>query len=78
MRGKLLDGSWRTLLITNIAQHRINDYCEGNAWQYLWLTLKTQGTDLIYLEEMVTTKLDELFSMSSDLEERSSMDITND
>lgn len=78
MRGKFLDGSWRTPFDPVSAQHRINDYCEGNAWQYLWLTPQDpEGLiDLLGGDKKFTTKLDELFSMSSDLEEGSSMDIT--
>ena len=30
MRGKLSDGSWRTPFDPVSAQHRVNDYCEGN------------------------------------------------
>ncbi len=78
MRGKMADGSWRTPFDPKSAQHRINDYCEGNAWQYLWLTpqdpeglIELLGGDLGF-----TKKLDQLFSISSDLEEGSSMDIT--
>ncbi|MDE7389163.1 MAG: GH92 family glycosyl hydrolase, partial [Muribaculaceae bacterium] len=37
VRGKMADGSWRTPFDPNFAQHRANDYCEGNAWQYTWL-----------------------------------------
>ena len=33
---QMADGSWRTPFDPNFAQHRANDYCEGNAWQY-WL-----------------------------------------
>ncbi|MFL2623230.1 MAG: GH92 family glycosyl hydrolase [Flavobacteriaceae bacterium] len=78
MRGKLSNGEWRTPFDPVSAQHRINDYCEGNAWQYLWLVpqdpeglITLLGGDEKYIE-----KLDTLFSMSSDLEEGSSMDIT--
>ena len=78
MRGKFLDGSWRTPFDPVSAQHRINDYCEGNAWQYLWLVPQDpEGLiDLLGGDEKFINKLDRLFSMSSDLEEGSSMDIT--
>jgi len=78
MRGRLSNGSWRTPFDPVSAQHRINDYCEGNAWQYLWL-VPQDPEGLIGLlggDEKFIKKLDELFSMSSDLEEGSSMDIT--
>jgi predicted alpha-1,2-mannosidase len=78
MRGKLADGSWRTPFDPVSAQHRVNDYCEGNAWQYLWLVpqdpeglIELLGGDKPYIE-----KLDQLFSMSSEQEEGASIDIT--
>ena len=78
MRGKFLDGSWRTPFDPVSAQHRINDYCEGNAWQYLWLVPQDpEGLiDLLGGDKPFIKKLDRLFSMSSELEEGSSMDIT--
>ena len=78
MRGKMADGSWRTPFDPKSAQHRVNDYCEGNAWQYLWLTPQDpEGLiELLGGDKGFTTKLDQLFSISSDLEEGSSMDIT--
>jgi len=78
MRGKMADGSWRTPFDPKSAQHRVNDYCEGNAWQYLWLTPQDpEGLiELLGGDKGFTTKLDQLFSISSELEEGSSMDIT--
>ena len=78
MRGKLSDGSWRTPFDPVSAQHRVNDYCEGNAWQYLWLVPQDpEGLiELLGGDEKYTQKLDQLFSMSSDQEEGASMDIT--
>ncbi len=78
MRGKMADGSWRTPFDPKSAQHRVNDYCEGNAWQYLWLTPQDpEGLiELLGGDKGFTSKLDQLFSISSDLEEGSSMDIT--
>jgi predicted alpha-1,2-mannosidase len=78
MRGKLSDGSWRTPFNPISAEHRVNDYCEGNAWQYLWLVPQDpEGLiELLGGDEKYTEKLDELFSMSSDLGEEASMDIT--
>ncbi|RIA09301.1 putative alpha-1,2-mannosidase [Flavobacteriaceae bacterium MAR_2010_72] len=78
MRGKLADGSWRTPFNPVSAQHRVNDYCEGNAWQYLWLVpqdpeglIELLGGDKLYIE-----KLDQLFNMSSELDKGASIDIT--
>ena len=81
MRGRLSDGSWRTPFNPISAEHRVNDYCEGNAWQYLWLVPQDpEGLiELLGGDEKYTEKLDELFSMSSDLGEgahETSMDIT--
>ena len=78
MRGKLSDGSWRTPFDPISAEHRINDYCEGNAWQYLWLVPQDpEGLiELLGGDEEFNNKLDELFSMSSELGEEASMDIT--
>ena len=37
MRGVNADGSFSEPFSPFFAGHRINDYCEGNAWQYTWL-----------------------------------------
>ena len=78
MRGKLSDGSWRTPFNPVSAEHRVNDYCEGNAWQYLWLVPQDpEGLiELLGGEDAFNKKLDELFSMSSELGDEASMDIT--
>ena len=78
MRGKLSDGSWRTPFDPVSAQHRVNDYCEGNAWQYLWLVPQDpEGLiELLGGDDAFNEKLDELFSMSSEQEIGASMDIT--
>jgi predicted alpha-1,2-mannosidase len=78
MRGKLEDGSWRTPFDPVSAQHRVNDYCEGNAWQYLWLVPQDpEGLiELLGGDEPYIAKLDALFSMSSELDEGASIDIT--
>ena len=67
MRGKLSDGSWRTPFDPISAEHRVNDYCEGNAWQYLWLVPQDpEGLiELLGGDEEFNKKLDELFNMSS-------------
>ncbi|MDQ2179016.1 GH92 family glycosyl hydrolase [Marinifilum sp. D714] len=78
MKGRMKDGSWRTPFDPVSAQHRVNDYCEGNAWQYLWL-VPQDPEGLIQLfggDKPFITKLDSLFSISSDLEEGASADIT--
>lgn len=37
MKGRLADGSRRTPFNPLYSTHRGDDYCEGNAWQYMWL-----------------------------------------
>jgi putative alpha-1,2-mannosidase len=37
VRGKDSNGNWRTPFDPFASQHRADDYCEGNAWQYTWL-----------------------------------------
>ncbi len=78
MKGKMVDGSWRTPFDPYSAQHRVNDYCEGNAWQYLWLVPQDpEGLiDLLGGEKPFVSKLDSLFSISSELEEGASSDIS--
>ena len=78
MKGKMKDGSWRTPFDPYSAQHRVNDYCEGNAWQYLWLVPQDpEGLiDLLGGEKPFVAKLDSLFSISSELEEGASSDIS--
>ena len=78
MRGKMADGSWRTPFDPIEAQHRVNDYCEGNAWQYIWLVPHDPYglIDLFGSEQAYTKKLDELFSMSSELKAGASSDIS--
>lgn len=78
MRGKMADGSWRTPFDPIASRHREDDYCEGNAWQYTWL-VPHDPEGLIGLfgsEEAFVGKLDTLFSMSSDLGEGASSDIS--
>lgn len=78
MKGKMKDGSWRTPFNPVSAQHRVNDYCEGNAWQYLWL-VPQDPEGLISLfggDKPFVNKLDSLFSISSELEEGASSDIS--
>lgn len=69
MRGKMSDGTWRTPFDPSHSNHRFDDYCEGNAWQWTWfvphdidgLALLMGGRDALI------NKLDSLFTVSSDL-----------
>ena len=79
MRGKLSDGSWRTPFSPISSDHNSNDYCEGNAWQWTWFVPQDVDglTELMGGREALISKLDSLFSISSDLEgENISADIT--
>lgn len=78
MRGKMTDGSWRAPFSPIASQHNADDYCEGNAWQYLWLVPQNpEGLiELLGGEEPFITKLDSLFSISSEQIEGASSDIS--
>ncbi len=78
VRGKMGDGSWRTPFDPISSQHRNDDFCEGNAWQYTWL-VPQDPEGLIQLfggEEPFVTKLDSLFSIESTKVEGASADIS--
>jgi predicted alpha-1,2-mannosidase len=78
MRGKMADGTWRTPFNPISSQHREDDYCEGNAWQYTWLVPHdVEGLiELFGTEEAFVTKLDSLFTIESIKVEGASADIT--
>ena len=78
MRGKMSDGSWRSPFNPFFSQHREDDYCEGNAWQYTWLVPHdVEGlVELFGSEEAFITKLDSLFSIESIKVEGASADIS--
>lgn len=79
MRGRMSDGSWRTPFSPFAAEHRDDDYCEGNAWQYTWLVPHDVDglVDLFGSRELMLEKLDSLFTVSSVVEgENSSPDIS--
>ncbi len=78
MRGKMADGTWREPFNPSLSQHRSDDYCEGVAWQYIWLVpqdveglISLFGGDGPFLK-----KLDELFTTNAQLEGQVSADIT--
>ena len=78
MRGKLSDGTFREPFDPVHSVHRGDDYCEGNAWQYTWLVPQdVEGlVELFGSEEAFATKLDSLFTISSELGEGASADIS--
>lgn len=78
MRGKMLDGSWRTPFSPYASSHREDDYCEGNAWQYTWLAPHdVEGlVECFGSKEAFVNKLDSLFLANGDMGEASSPDIS--
>ncbi|MDE7386970.1 MAG: glycoside hydrolase family 92 protein, partial [Muribaculaceae bacterium] len=79
MRGKSAAGEFRAGPFDPYAtNHRADDYCEGNAWQYTWLVphdphglIKLFGSD-----EQFVNKLDSLFIVDSTLSDDASPDIS--
>ncbi|GAB6012250.1 GH92 family glycosyl hydrolase [Viscerimonas tarda] len=79
MRGIMSDGTWKTPFSPAHSDHRHDDYCEGNAWQWTWFVPQdVQGlVELMGGREQFIAKLDSLFSVSSELEgENISADIS--
>ena len=79
MRGKSMAGNFREGEFDPFsASHRVNDYCEGNGWQYVWL-VPHDPHGLIGLfgsEDKFVNKLDSLFTIEGDLGEGASPDIS--
>lgn len=78
MKGRLAAQSWRTPFSPFSANHRANDYCEGNGWQYTWLAPQDAYglIDLMGGDEKFAKKLDELFNAPSALLSDASPDIS--
>lgn len=78
MRGRMLDGSFRTPFNPYTSAHRDDDYCEGNAWQYTWLAPHDiEGlVDCFGSKEAFINKLDSLFIAEGDFGDASSPDIS--
>jgi len=77
-RGRLSDGSWRTPFNPFVSNHREQDYCEGNAWQYTWLVPQDfDGLVEFYgSKENLVARLDTLFAQSTEIQgENASPDI---
>lgn len=70
MRGKDLNGQWRTPFNPNASNHRADDYCEGNAWQWTWFVPHDiEGlAELMGGREAMLARLDTLFTAESKLE----------
>ena len=70
MRGKSIDGKWRTPFDPKRSDHRENtDYTEGNAWQHSWFVPhNVQGLiNLFGGNEPFVTHLEKLFTESSEI-----------
>lgn len=69
MRGKDSKGSWRTPFDPYRSNHRADDYCEGNAYQWSWFVPQdVEGlVSLLGGEEAFAAKLDSLFDAPSEL-----------
>lgn len=70
MRGFDSKGEWREPFNPRASNHRNDDYCEGNAWQWTWFTPHdVEGlVKLMGGEEAFIGKLDSLFTADSSLE----------
>jgi len=77
-RGKNSDMSRNKDFNPFISIHRSDDYCEGNAWQYLWL-VPHDIPGLINLmggKEAFVSRLDSLFSLEHSMGDQASDDIS--
>lgn len=78
-RGRKSDGSWNTPFNPLQSEHRRDDYCEGNAWQWTFFV----PHDIVGLanimgsNQALENKLDSLFTMTSSIHgENTSGDIS--
>ena len=79
MRGLDSEGRWRTPFNPKASNHRNDDYCEGNAWQWTWFVPHdVEGlVELMGGEDAFAGKLDSLFTADSTIEgEQVSADIS--
>ena len=79
IRPRNSEGGWRTPFDPFFSDHTLDDYCEGNAWQYTWLVPHdVEGLAACYGgREALIEKLDSLFTVSSEITgENASSDIS--
>lgn len=79
MRGKSIDGKFREGNFDPFsATHRADDYCEGNAWQYIWLVPQNPRglMSLFGSEDAFVAKLDSLFTVEGVMGDDASPDIS--
>ncbi len=69
MRGKNSNGKWREPFNPRQSEHRVDDYTEGNAFQWSWFVPHdVEGlVELVGGNQQFIVQLDTLFSTSSDL-----------
>ncbi len=70
VRGVDSEGNWRTPFNPKASNHRNDDYCEGNAWQWTWFVPHdVEGlVELMGGEDAFVGKLDSLFTADSTIE----------
>lgn len=79
MRGRSTKGEFRPGEFDPFATvHRADDYCEGNAWQYLWMVPQDPHglMELLGGEERFVERLDSFFTAEGSLGEGASPDIS--
>ncbi len=79
IRGVDSKGKFRTPFNPYFADHRENDYCEGNAWQYTWLVphdVEGYAENCFGSAEAMVQQLDTLFLLPSEIPGHPSPDIS--
>jgi predicted alpha-1,2-mannosidase len=78
IRGRSSEGAFRDDFNPFKSVHMGDDFCEGNAWQYLWLVPQDVNglVNLLDGKEAFVAKLDSLFVAEGDMGEQASSDIT--
>lgn len=79
IRGVDSKGAFRTPFNPYFADHRENDYCEGNAWQYTWLVphdVEGYAENCFGSAEAMMQQLDTLFLLPSEIPGHPSPDIS--
>ena len=78
IRPRMDDGSWRTPYNPIKSEHYTGDFCEGTGWQYTFF-VPHDPEGLIALfggDDKFDAKLDSLFTVTGDMGEKASADIT--
>ncbi|MGQ8337213.1 GH92 family glycosyl hydrolase [Sunxiuqinia sp. A32] len=75
---RMSDESWATPYDPMESVHMVGDFSEGNGWQYTFLVPQDpEGLiELFGSDEQFTEKLDSLFTITGDMGEHASIDIT--